>query len=160
MLCEMKANSFSLESGMVLVIAACRSRDSLRHRTMWKDPIIEESRSRREKLAACLSHDIKSIGEVLRRVLAPRSTGHGPRPISVSAESCTAGLVHDDAHLSCWRSGGELRPCRLGVLSRSARRGVPISEFRTRPGTAAPRIKALSARRAEAYGFPISSANI
>ena len=38
-----------------------------RHRTMWKDPIVEETRSRREELARRFNYDIKAIGEALRR---------------------------------------------------------------------------------------------
>ena len=34
---------------------------------MWKDPIVEETRSRREELARRFNHDIKAIGEELRR---------------------------------------------------------------------------------------------
>ena len=34
---------------------------------MWKDPIVEEARSRREELARRFNYDIKAIGEELRR---------------------------------------------------------------------------------------------
>ena len=34
---------------------------------MWKDPIVEEARSRREELARRFNYDIKAIGEALRR---------------------------------------------------------------------------------------------
>ena len=34
---------------------------------MWKDPIVEETRSRREELARQFNYDIKAIGEELRR---------------------------------------------------------------------------------------------
>ena len=34
---------------------------------MWKDPIVEETRNRREELARRFNYDIKAIGEVLRR---------------------------------------------------------------------------------------------
>ena len=34
---------------------------------MWKDPIVEETRSRREELARRFNHDIKAIGDELRR---------------------------------------------------------------------------------------------
>ena len=34
---------------------------------MWKDPIVEETRSRREELARRFNYDIKAIGEALRR---------------------------------------------------------------------------------------------
>ena len=34
---------------------------------MWKDPIVEETRSRREELAQRFNYDIKAIGEELRR---------------------------------------------------------------------------------------------
>ena len=34
---------------------------------MWKDPIVEETRSRREALARRFNYDIKAIGEALRR---------------------------------------------------------------------------------------------
>ena len=33
---------------------------------MWKDPIVEETRSRREALARRFNYDIKAIGEMLR----------------------------------------------------------------------------------------------
>ena len=33
---------------------------------MWKDPIVEETRSRREELARRFNYDIKAIGEELR----------------------------------------------------------------------------------------------
>ena len=35
-------------------------------RTVWKDPIVEETRSRREEFARRFNHDIKAIGEALR----------------------------------------------------------------------------------------------
>ena len=34
---------------------------------MWKDPIVEETRNRREELARRFNYDIKAIGEELRR---------------------------------------------------------------------------------------------
>ena len=34
---------------------------------MWKDPIVEETRGRREELARRFNYDIKAIGEELRR---------------------------------------------------------------------------------------------
>ena len=34
---------------------------------MWKDPIVEETRSRREELARRFNYDIRAIGEELRR---------------------------------------------------------------------------------------------
>ena len=34
---------------------------------MWKDPIVEETRSRREELARRFNYDIKAIGKALRR---------------------------------------------------------------------------------------------
>ena len=34
---------------------------------MWKDPIVEETRNRREELARRFNYDIKAIGEVLRQ---------------------------------------------------------------------------------------------
>ena len=34
---------------------------------MWKDPIVEETRSRREELARRCNYDIKAIGEAVRR---------------------------------------------------------------------------------------------
>ena len=35
--------------------------------TMWKEPIVEETQSRREKLARRFNYDIKAIGDALRR---------------------------------------------------------------------------------------------
>ena len=55
---------------------------------MWKDPIVEETRSRREELARRFNYDIKAIGEALRRQhkgrgksrsLAHRSVSNLPR---------------------------------------------------------------------------------
>ena len=34
---------------------------------MWKDPIVEETRKRREEFARRFNYDIKAIGEELRR---------------------------------------------------------------------------------------------
>ena len=34
---------------------------------MWKDPIVEETRRRREELARQFNYDIEAIGEALRR---------------------------------------------------------------------------------------------
>jgi len=34
---------------------------------MWKDPIVEETRSRREELSRRFNYDIKAIGEALRQ---------------------------------------------------------------------------------------------
>ena len=34
---------------------------------MWKDPIVEETRNRREELARRFNYDVKAIGEALRR---------------------------------------------------------------------------------------------
>ena len=34
---------------------------------MWKDPIVEETRSRHEEFARRFNYDIKAIGEALRR---------------------------------------------------------------------------------------------
>ena len=34
---------------------------------MWKDPIVEETRSRRKELARRFNYDIKAIGGALRR---------------------------------------------------------------------------------------------
>ena len=49
-----------------------------RHRTMWKDPIVEETRSRREELARRFNYDIKAIGEALRR----QQKASGQKPIT------------------------------------------------------------------------------
>ena len=45
---------------------------------MWKDPIVEETRSRREELARRFNYDIKAIGEELRR----RHKASGQVPIT------------------------------------------------------------------------------
>ena len=34
---------------------------------MWKDPIVEETRSGREELSRRFNYDVKAIGEMLRR---------------------------------------------------------------------------------------------
>ena len=34
---------------------------------MWKDPIVEETRSRREEPAQSFNYDIKATGEAMRR---------------------------------------------------------------------------------------------
>ena len=34
---------------------------------MWKDPIVEETRRRRDELARRFDYDIKTIGDALRR---------------------------------------------------------------------------------------------
>ena len=47
---------------------------------MWKDPIVEETRSRREELARRFNYDIKAIGEALRRHQMER----GQKPITRS----------------------------------------------------------------------------
>ena len=43
---------------------------------MWKDPVVEESRCRREALARRFNHDIKVMEEALRR----QQTASGQRP--------------------------------------------------------------------------------
>ena len=45
---------------------------------MWKDPIVEETRSRREELARRFNYDIKAMGEALRR----QHKASGQRPIT------------------------------------------------------------------------------
>jgi len=45
---------------------------------MWKDPIVEETRSRREELARRFNYDIKAIGEMFRR---QRKTS-GQKPVT------------------------------------------------------------------------------
>ena len=45
---------------------------------MWKDPIVEETRSRREELARRFNYDIKAIGEALRR----QQKASGRKPIT------------------------------------------------------------------------------
>ena len=45
---------------------------------MWKDPIVEETRSRREELARRFNYDIKAIGEALRR----QRKASGKKPIT------------------------------------------------------------------------------
>ena len=53
-----KMKSVGLESSVVSYLS--------RHRTMWKDPIVEETRRRRDELARRFDYDIKAIGEALR----------------------------------------------------------------------------------------------
>ena len=45
---------------------------------MWKDPIVEETRSRREEFARRFNYDIKAIGEALRHQREAR----GERPFT------------------------------------------------------------------------------
>ena len=45
---------------------------------MWKDPIVEETRNRREELARRFNYDIKAIGEELRR----QQKTSGQKPIT------------------------------------------------------------------------------
>ena len=45
---------------------------------MWKDPIVEETRSRREELARRFNYDINAIGEELRR----QHKARGQKPIT------------------------------------------------------------------------------
>ena len=45
---------------------------------MWKDPIVEESRSRGEELARRFNYEIKAIGEALRR----QQKASGQKPIT------------------------------------------------------------------------------
>ena len=45
---------------------------------MWKDPIVEETRRRREELARRFNYDIKAIGEALRR----QQKASGEKPIT------------------------------------------------------------------------------
>lgn len=47
---------------------------------MWKDPIVEETRHRREELAGRFDFDIKSIGEELRRQQKARGKTSVTRP--------------------------------------------------------------------------------
>ena len=47
---------------------------------MWKDPIVEETRSRREELARRFNYDIKVIGEALRRQQKARGEKPFTRP--------------------------------------------------------------------------------
>ena len=44
----------------------------------WNDPIVEETRSRREELARRFNYDIKAIREVLRR----QQKASGQKPIT------------------------------------------------------------------------------
>lgn len=44
---------------------------------MWKDPIVEETRIRREELARRFNYDIKTIGEALRK----RQKAIGQKPL-------------------------------------------------------------------------------
>ena len=53
---------------------------------MWKDPIVEETRIRREELARRFNYDIKTIGEALRR----QQKGSGQRPITRSPKRVRA----------------------------------------------------------------------
>ena len=50
---------------------------------MWKDPIVEETRSRREELARRFNHDIKAIGDELRR----QREASGQKPFQSSTET-------------------------------------------------------------------------
>ena len=45
---------------------------------MWKDSIVEETRSRHEELARRFNYDIKAIGEVLRR----QQKASGQKPLT------------------------------------------------------------------------------
>ena len=45
---------------------------------MWRDPIVEETRGRREELARRFNYDIKAIGDALRRQRKAR----GKEPIT------------------------------------------------------------------------------
>ena len=45
---------------------------------MWKDPIVEETRGRREELARRFNYDIKAIGRELRR----QQKARGKKPIT------------------------------------------------------------------------------
>ena len=47
---------------------------------MWKDPIVEETRSRREEFARRFNYDIKAIGEVLRHQQKARGEEPFTRP--------------------------------------------------------------------------------
>ena len=47
-------------------------------RTMWKDLIVEETRSRREELGGRFNYDIKAIGEASMR----QHTASGQKPIT------------------------------------------------------------------------------
>ena len=45
---------------------------------MWKGPIVEETRSRREEIARRFNYDIKAIGKMLRR----QQKANGQKPIT------------------------------------------------------------------------------
>ena len=45
---------------------------------MWKDPIVEETRSRREELARRFNYDINAIGELMRQ----RQKASGQKPLT------------------------------------------------------------------------------
>ena len=47
---------------------------------MWKDPIVEETRSRREEFARHFNYDIKAIGEALRHQRRARGEKPFTRP--------------------------------------------------------------------------------
>ena len=47
---------------------------------MWKDPIVEETRSRREEFARRFNYDIKAIGESLRHQRKARGEKPFTRP--------------------------------------------------------------------------------
>ena len=60
---------------------------------MWKDPIVEETRSRREELARRFSYDIKAIGEELRR----RQKASGQKPLTRPPKRVKATAAQQDA---------------------------------------------------------------
>ena len=63
---------------------------------MWKDPIVEETRNRREELARRFSYDIKTIGEALRQ----RQKASGLKPLTRSpkrVKPAAAKLDHYDS---------------------------------------------------------------
>lgn len=47
---------------------------------MWRDPIVEETRSRREEFARRFNYDIKAIGEALRHQRKARGEKPFTRP--------------------------------------------------------------------------------
>ena len=52
---------------------------------MWKDPIVEETRSRREELVRRFNYDIKATGEALRR----QQMGSGQKADHSLTEACS-----------------------------------------------------------------------
>ena len=69
---------------------------------MWKDPVVEEARRRREEIARRFNYDIKAFGEALRRQQkASGQQGQITKIGGISASYCVD--RSDEGDIDRWR---------------------------------------------------------